>query len=176
MFGGMLALVTPVAFVPQCEAPCWRTVPSGIYKSPEAMRHALAVGPKRIAVGDGADALIGRLTFWQFRRENRLVRLSGADLGLRGPTEVTLFEVYKRAGDLEYNFCQVETGPMLRLDYLDQPVGEYLHIPVYHNQYDGTASSFNVGNDGTSYLLFGGDGTNGTLVPAHAMKFVFCLN
>jgi len=63
---------------------------------------------------------------------------------------------------------------MLRLDYLDQPVGEFLHVPVYHNQYDGTASSFTVGNDGASYLLLGGDVTNG--LPAHAMKFVFCLN
>jgi hypothetical protein len=65
---------------------------------------------------------------------------------------------------------------MLRLDYLDQPVGEFLHIPVYHNHYDGTASSFTIGYDGTSYLSFGGEGTHDTLVPAHAMKFILCLN
>jgi len=176
VIGGVLALATPAASESKCVAPCWRTVPVGIYKNPDALRYALAATPKRITVGSGADALIGRLTFWQSPYQSRMVRLAGTDLGLRGPGEVTLLEVYRRVADLEYNFCQSETGPMLRLDYLDQSVGEFLHIPLYHNRYDGTASSFTTGHDGTSYLLFGGDGTHDTLVPAHAMKFILCLN
>jgi hypothetical protein len=172
----VLALATAAAPGSECASPCWRIVSAGIYKNPDALRHALAATPKQIAVGSGADALIGRLTFWQSPYKSRLVRLAGPDLGMRAPGEVTLLEVYQRAAAFEYNFCQVETGPMLRLDYLDQPVGEFLHVPVYHNKYDGTVSSFKVGYDGESYLLFGGDGTHDMLVPAHTMKFVFRLN
>ena len=177
IISGALALATPAVLgTPKCGTPCWRIETVGIYKNPDLMRRAFAAAPKRIAVGDSANALIGRLTFWQFPRESRLVRLNAADLGLRGTSEVTLVEVYERAAAAEYNFCQVETGPMLRLDYLDQPVGEFLDVPVYHNKYDGTVSFFTVGYDGESYLLFGGDGTHDMPVPAHAMKFVFCLN
>ena len=108
---GALALATPAVLgTPKCGAPCWRIETVGIYKNPDLMRRAFAAAPKRIAVGDNANALIGRLTFWQFPRESRLVRLNAADLGLRGTSEVTLVEVYERAAAAEYNFCQVETA------------------------------------------------------------------
>src|SRR5262245_46676302 len=160
----------------KCFAPCWRIVPVGIYKNSDGMQNALAEAQKPVSISETASRLINRTGFWQSPYESRLVRLTGADLGFRGPGDVSRRQFYDVATDLGYNFCQAETAPALRINYFDQPAGEFLHIPVYSNVYDGTILEFAVGYDGANYLLFGNDGNLDSFIPAHAMKFVFCLN
>jgi hypothetical protein len=55
-----------------------------------------------------------------------LVVVSGADLGT--PTEPSLADVYARAHAHGLSLAPAEVGPQLRLEYLDQPIGEFLHV------------------------------------------------
>src|SRR5262249_60691945 len=77
-----------------------------------------------------------------------LVVLTAADLGFQeGYT--SLAEIYRRAIELGLNLCPAEEGPQLRLQYGDQPVGEFLHIamdPIA--TYHGDLVNLTVGHRG----------------------------
>jgi hypothetical protein len=61
----------------------------------------------------------------------------------------------------------------LRLDYLDQPLGEFLHIamrPVA--RYTEELVDFTVGNAGAGLILVGNNGHPDVMLPG-AVRFVF---
>jgi hypothetical protein len=83
-----------------------------------------------------------------------LVVASVEELGL--PDGVTRAEIYERAKELGLELCPAEVGPQLRLQYLDQPVGEWLLIamkPILAS--DGDLTVFSVGHGGAGRWLNG---------------------
>jgi len=160
-----------------CDSPCWRRLTIGLYNNVIAMRNAFDRVGKPVAVGETADEIMGRPQFQYTEAPTRLrlYRVTGADLGFRGDGNVSLEDIYDRALALDYDLCPAEVGPMLRLDYLDQPRGEFLriaHVPV--NAYGGEPITFTVGFDGWTYLLLGDSGGLETPLPARWSVFVFC--
>jgi hypothetical protein len=57
---------------------------------------------------------------------------------LGASVEVSLHDIYARAVALGFELCPAEVGPTLRLNYLDQPLGEFLRIAMQSvSRYDG---------------------------------------
>lgn len=60
--------------------------------------------------------------------------------------EVTLDEIYNKAEEYGLELCQAEVGPYLRLQLVDQPEGENLHIGMYPINVHGANDIFGVSN------------------------------
>ncbi|MGB8827475.1 MAG: hypothetical protein WCD25_29505, partial [Pseudolabrys sp.] len=83
-----------------------------------------------------------------------LVVVSGADLGTQ--TEPSLADVYARAQAHGLALAPAEVGPQLRLQYLDQPIGEFLYVgmnPI--NTQSGEPVIFAFVNGGAGLILIG---------------------
>jgi|SRR5215204_6583314 hypothetical protein len=161
----------PVALT---EAQAWKTIEIGGRKGVRAYRDALDAGAVRI--GDSANEILGRPAFrYADVRENvELVVRSVAELGLEGDG-ATLADIYGRARRIGLALCPAEVGPQLRLAYVDQPLGEVLHIamePVA--TYAGELTILALANGGTGPLLIGSDGRPDFLLP-RTLRFVFAL-
>jgi hypothetical protein len=156
------------------EIPIWKTIALGEYKGVNAVRVALDNAPCPIAVGDWADEILGRPAF-QFSRtkaEVDVVVLSVADLGFTNK-EASLRDIYTRALALGLEMCPAEVGPVLRLNYLNQPVGEFLHIAMRPiARYSGELVHFMLANGGAGLLFVGGD-ARPEAVLSGAARFVF---
>jgi hypothetical protein len=163
-----------VAPVSAAQAPIWKTITIGDYKDANAVRAAIDAAPCPIAIGDQADEIIGRpaFPFSRSRVDVDLVVVSVAELGF-GPDGATLREIYVRAGTFGLDLCPAEVGPILRLNYLDQPLGDFLHIAMRPlATYDGELIDFTLGNGGSALLLIGGD-AHPDVVLTGGVRFVF---
>lgn len=92
------------------------------------------------------------------KTQMELVAVSAAELGFKTDT-VTLAAVYARARQLGFGLAAAEVGPQLRLQYFDQPVGEFLIVgmePIM--TWNGEAVILNVANGGAGLVLIGQDG------------------
>jgi hypothetical protein len=105
-------------------------------------------------------------------RELDLVVLSAADLGV--PEDgASIRDIYQRANAIGLELCPPDLGPALRLTYLDQPLGEFLHIAMRPMVlYNHELVDFSIGNDGGRLLIVGGDGRP-ELVLAGTVRFIF---
>lgn len=154
------------------ERPVWKTIALGTRDSAGALRQALAAA--RCGVGDLAGEILDRPAFAvsERRTELDLAILSVAGLGIEEEA-ASLAEIYGRAARLGYALCPAEVGPQLRLQYRDQPVGEFLRIamePVSTPSEDFAA--FVVGNGGAGLILIG-TGASPELVVPSMVRFVF---
>jgi hypothetical protein len=153
------------------ELPIWKTITVGQHRGVNAVRNAL--DDARIAVGDSADEILGRpaFTFARERRQLDLVLLSVAALGFgQGGT---LADVHTRAVRLGLELCPEEVGPQLRLQYRNQPVGEFLHVAMKPQRtYGGDLVDFTLANSGAGLSLLGGS-AHPDLVVARNVVFVF---
>ena len=168
------------------EAPVWKTITVGGSKGVNAIREAIDNAPCRMVIGEEADEILGRPTFPFIKTpvEVDLVVLSVFQLGFGDQVtgddilpgagvEVSLRDIYARALAIGFELCPAEVGPALRLSYLDQPVGEFLHIamkPVA--RYTGELVNFTVGSGGAELLLVGGNGDPDVMYPG-VVRFVF---
>jgi hypothetical protein len=152
--------------------PIWKRITTGTYHGVNHIR--IAFDDARMRIGDSADEILGRPAFPFSKTETQLdlVVLTAADLGFReGYT--SLAEIYRRAIELGLKLCPAEVGPQLRLQYVDQPVGEFLHIAMHPvAAYHGDLVDLTVANGGTGLLLLGGDGSP-ELKLHSTVKFVF---
>ncbi len=154
------------------DLPPWKTVTVGTYSTVEAVRDAL--DQARISLGDWANEILGRpaFTFSAEPRPLNLIVLSMAQLGF-DDNRAALADVHARAIWLGLELCPGEVGPYLRLQYLDQPVGEFLRIGMLpHLTYDGEFVDFTLGNGGTGLALLGGRARPDMVVPQN-VAFVF---
>jgi hypothetical protein len=114
-------------------------------------------------ITDWGKDIIGKPAFTVATEEMEveLVNVSGAELGFT--SNVTRADIYKRAVELGLDLCPNEVGPQLRLQYKDQPEGEWLLVamePIIGS--GGGLSVFIVGRDGGGELwLDGYDGHPG---------------
>jgi hypothetical protein len=84
-----------------------------------------------------------------------LVILSVLELGL-GEQGASLKDIYARAKSLGFALCPAEVAPQLRLQYLEQPSGEVLHIAMeLIAKYDGDLVSLALENGDWGFVLFG---------------------
>lgn len=154
------------------EIPVWRRATLGTYKTIDALRDALHA--ERIHVGDRVDEILGRPAFnlSKMRRDIRLVVLAVFELGF-DEEGASLAHIYARARQLGFELCPAEVGPQLRLQYLNQPFGEFLHIAMAPIAiYGGEPADFTVANGGAGLILLAGDAHPNFIMPS-TMRFVF---
>ena len=109
-----------------------------------------------------ANEIIGRpaFTLTSKKTEVDLVVLSVLELGFgRNPESgagASIKDIYARAELLGFELCPPEVGPQLRLQYLDQPPDEVLHIAMRPiKTYDGDPFVLNIENSDAGLVLFG---------------------
>jgi hypothetical protein len=183
LFGLGVALISGNAFAqgegPPLQAapvaapafPVWKRLTLGTYKGVNALRAAFDVA--RVRVGDSADEILGRpgFAFSQTRIDVDLVVVTVAELGFNHRT--SLADIHQRAGKLGLELCPAEVGPLLRLQYVDQPIGEFLNVAMRPiPTYGGKLIVLSVANAGTGPLLLGGESPPDSMVSWIA-KFVF---
>ena len=83
-----------------------------------------------------------------------LIRLKVRDLGFK--SGATTDEIYRKAEELGLELCPAEVGPNLRLQYVDQPLGEWFYIAMIHISGRGDYPDvFGLGCDGGGPWLGG---------------------
>jgi hypothetical protein len=164
----------PADLVSASAIPVWKTITIGELPGVNAVRAAIDAAPCTISIGEWADEILGRPAF-PFRRTKidlDLAVVTVAQLGF-GERGAALGHIHARAIALGLELCPAEAGPILRLNYLDQPPGEFLHIGMHPvARYSGELVDFTLGNGGAGLLLIGGDGRPDLIIPGSS-RFVF---
>ena len=106
--------------------PTWKTIKLGTNETVEELKQALTASGCR--VNDRASELLKNITVCPVEVEVDLVVVSVAELGF--PNGATRKEIYECAIEFGYKLCPPEVGPKLRLQYNDQPKGEWLRIAM----------------------------------------------
>ncbi|UPJ69019.1 DUF1127 domain-containing protein [Bradyrhizobium sp. 191] len=149
----------------------WKTIRIGTFTDTFALRDALsAIG---CGVGNSAAEILARPAFTlnHGQAEVALVAVSVAELGFRDAA--SLRETYLRAQELGFVLAPAEIAPQLRLQYLDQPIGEFLTIgmePI--RTWAGEAILLTVANGGAGLILIGQDGRDDAQISVMS-RFVF---
>jgi hypothetical protein len=153
------------------EPAIWKRITLGTHKGVNSLRTALDAA--RVRVGDSADEILGRPAFGLSKTsmDVDLVVASVAELGFHD--SAPLADIYWRAGELGLELCPAEVAPLLRLQYVNQPLGEFLNIAMRPiATYGGELIALSVANAGTGPLLIGGEGRLDVVMNWRA-RFVF---
>ena len=140
------------------DVPVWKKITVGNFSDFLALRSALnAVG---CGIGDSAGEILARPTFTlsATKADVELFTVSAAELGFQTET-ASLGQIYARAQQLGFGLAAAEIAPQLRLQYFDQPIGEYLIIgmePI--KTWNGEPVILTVANGGAGLILIGQDG------------------
>lgn len=136
----------------------WKTIRVGTpgFKTADDFRNAL--NRANCHISDRTNAMLDKLAFIASKIETEidLVVASVAEFGFR---VATCRDIFNRAQELGLGLCPAEAGPQLRLQYMDQPRGEWLLVgmePITDS--DGYPSVFSVGRSGSGLWLSGGNG------------------
>lgn len=134
------------------DRPPFKTVKLGTHDSNEALRkEILGAGCK---IGDWGLDILKRVEVAKEPTEIDIIVLTVAELGF--PNGATCKDIYAKALSLGLQLCPAEVGPQLRLQYMDQPKGEWILIgmePITDS--DGNLKVFNVEHDGSVRWLRG---------------------
>ena len=155
----------PSASIPQilvksaADVPVWKTITVGTFTDTFALRNAL--DSAGCSFGELAGQILARPAFTLRVRKTsvELFAVSAAELGFETDT-VSLAAIYARAQLLGYGLAAAEVGPQLRLQYFDQPMGEFLTIgmePI--RTWNGERVIITVANGGAGLSLIGHDGS-----------------
>ncbi|MFA6006247.1 MAG: hypothetical protein WC764_00770 [Candidatus Paceibacterota bacterium] len=87
-----------------------------------------ALKAKGFEVGDYAKDMLAKTEFTGTQEQYNLVSFSVESLGF--PNGATTDEIYTRAAELGFELVPAEAGVYLRLQYSDQPMGEYLYMAM----------------------------------------------
>ncbi|WP_249142988.1 hypothetical protein [Bradyrhizobium liaoningense] len=154
------------------DVPTWKTITVGTFVNSIVLRNALdAVGCN---IGGLAAEVLARpaFTISSSKRGVELVAVSAIELGFNTDS-VPLAVIYARARQLGFELAAAEIGPQLRLQYLDQPMGEFLIVgmePI--KTWSGEPVIFNVANGGAGLILIGQDGRDDAEIPVTS-RFLF---
>ena len=150
----------------------WKTITIGTFANVFALSTALdAVG---CGIGNSAGEILARPTFTLrgAKTNVELFTVSAAELGFKTDT-ASLADIFARAKQLGFGLAAAEVGPQLRLQYFDQPIGEFLIIgmePI--RTWTGAPVILNVANGGAGLILIGQDGSADAQISV-ASRFVF---
>jgi hypothetical protein len=149
----------------------WKTITIGTFKDWFALINALdAAG---CFIGDSAEEILARPAFTVSAAKTNveLFAVSPADLGFQGDT-VSLARIYARAQQLGFGLAAAEIAAQLRLQYLDQPMGELLIGMEPIRTWSGEPFILSVANGGAGLVLIGQDGSPGAEIPVTS-RFLF---
>lgn len=143
----------------------WKRIALGAFANSFALRNALDAA--NCGVGDLAEEAIARpaFTLASAKTDVDLVVVSAAELGFAAEF-VSLKDIYDRAGKLGLSLAPAEVGPALRLQYRDQPIGEFLHVgmkPIV--TWRGDPVIFVIVNGGAGLVLIGKNANADALMP-----------
>ncbi|KRR24659.1 hypothetical protein CQ13_24910 [Bradyrhizobium retamae] len=165
--------VMPQALVRSAvDVPVWKKITVGTFSDSFALRNALhAVG---CGTGGSAREILARpaFTLSLTKTDLELFTVSAAELGFQTET-ASLGQIYARAQQLGFGLAAAEIAPHLRLQYLDQPIGEFLIIgmePI--KTWEGEPVILTVANGGAGLILIGQDGRADAEISV-ASRFVF---
>lgn len=109
---------------PIVERPPFMTVKLGTHKSNKDLRKALlAAGFK---IGDWGGDILNRVKVAEKPEDVNIVVVTVAELGF--PNGATREQIYEKALSMGLGLLPAEVGPQLRLQYTDQPLGEWILI------------------------------------------------
>ncbi|MDP2933520.1 MAG: hypothetical protein Q8N81_05320, partial [bacterium] len=138
--------------------PIWKTIKLGTgLKTAYDFRQALKQSGCKI--GDWGNDILGKPAFTASETETEidLVNVSVAELGFKDGA--TRKDIYDKAKELGLELCPNEVGPQLRLQYEDQPIGEWLRVAMGPlSDSVGSLYVFRVGRDGIGLWLSGSNG------------------
>ncbi len=164
--------VKPVKQIVAPEFEIFRTIKRGVQKTVEQYQAAIATVNNRTS-DYASTILVNHTPIAPVETEVDLVVVTPRDLKFK--KEPTYAQIVERAESFGLQKCQREDGPGLRLDYQDQPSGEWLRIamePVTGSS--GGLYVFYVVRDGRGLWLF-----THCFDPLHAWdldcQFVFVL-
>lgn len=126
-------------------------------------------------IGDWGNDILGKPAFTVSPEEvgTDLVMVSNADLGFKDGAK--LEDTYARALELGLELCPNEVGPQLRLQYINQPNGEWLLVAMESIvDSNGNRELFSVKRNGNGKQYLNGYGGNPDNVWDADMRFVFC--
>jgi uncharacterized protein YjiS (DUF1127 family) len=152
--------------------PVWKTIAIGTFTDLVALRSAMVAAG--CSVGKSADEILARPAFTLSgkKTEIELLAVSPAELGFQGET-ATLRDIYAHAQRLGLRLSPAEVAPQLRLQYFDQPIGEFLLIAMAPiKTWAGEPVILTVANGGAGLILIGQDGQDDLEVPVTS-RFVF---
>ena len=157
--------VIPSARIPQilvksaADVPVWKTITVGNFTDTFALHKALdAAG---CSIGDLVGQILARpaFTLSATKTNVELFAVSAAELGFQTDT-ASLADIYGRALQLGFQLAAAEVAPQLRLQYFDQPIGEFLIIgmePI--KTWEGQPVILTVANGGAGLVIIGQDGS-----------------
>lgn len=150
----------------------WKTITIGEFANSLALRNAL--DDAGCGIGDLAEEILARPTFTvtSTKIDVDLIVVSAAELGVQTET-TSLADLYARAHKRGLMIAPAEVGPLLRLHYLDQPIGEFLHVgmkPI--NTWTGDPTIFVLVNGGAGLILIGSNGSADAEIRATS-RFIF---
>jgi hypothetical protein len=151
--------------------PVWKTITVGTFANSFALLSALdAAG---CGIGSVAEEILARPAFnvGTTKTNVELFAVSAAELGFQTDT-VRLANVYARARQLGFGLAAAEVGPQLRLQYFDQPMGEFLIAMEPIKTWKGDPVILAVANGGAGLVLIGQDGSADAEIPV-ASRFLF---
>jgi|PersoiStandDraft_1058852.scaffolds.fasta_scaffold13966_2 hypothetical protein len=153
-------------------ASIWKAISLGTFGNTYALFDAL--DSANIHIGEAADEILHRpaFTISKVKFDVELVILSGTQLGF-GEEGGSLAELYARSRQLGLELGTPEIAAQLRLQYADQPVGEFLDIAMEPlSTYEGELIGLTVANGGAGLLLIGHSGGPETIA-SQSTRFVF---
>lgn len=152
--------------------PVWKTITVGTFANSFALRTALDAAS--CGVGDTVAEILARPTFTLYatKTDVELIAVSSAELGFQTDT-ASLASIYARAQQLGFGLAAAEVAPQLRLQYFDQPIGEFLIIgmePI--KTWKGEPVILTVANGGAGLILIDQDGSADAEIPV-VSRFLF---
>ena len=129
----------------------WKTVKLGTHRDVNALRTDLKKAGRRI--GDWASDILGRITLGDTEHDIELILVSVRELGFKNGA--TRKDIFDREVEKGLDLCPTEVGPQLALQYLDQPLGEWIIVamePIAASV--GGLSLFRVGCGGDGLWLY----------------------
>lgn len=148
----------------------FRTVKLGTHRSPKELRKALEQSGKRIS--DWAGDILNKVVVAKQKTELDIVVVSVDELGFKDGARYD--QICARGKEFGLELCPFEVGPQLRLQYTDQPVGEWLVVATEPlSDRDGDLLVFCVERYGVGMWLCAGCGGPGSFWYG-SDRFVFC--
>jgi hypothetical protein len=160
----------PEAIQSAAGIPVWKTTRVGTVANKWDLHRALDAA--NCGIGDSAEDMFAQPQFFvsPTKTETDVVCVSLAQLAI---ARASLQDIYARAQSLGLALAAAEVGPQLRLQYFEQPLGEFLNIAMTPiRTRDGKSEIFVVGNGGAGLLLTGTN-TGGATEFHGPARFVF---